>query len=116
MRYTPEGGAILVEWKSVPDGAFFQVTDSGVGIARENIDRLTERFYRVDVGRSRDSGGTGLGLSIVKQVLRRHDAELSIKSDIGKGSTFSCLFFAERVEGPEVTPSVENDLPQINPG
>ena len=116
VRYTPEGGAILVEWKSVPDGAFFQVTDSGVGIARENIDRLTERFYRVDVGRSRDSGGTGLGLSIVKQVLRRHDAELSIKSDIGKGSTFSCLFFAERVEGPKAIPALENDLPLTNPG
>ncbi|MBV1915236.1 MAG: phosphate regulon sensor histidine kinase PhoR [Pseudomonadales bacterium] len=116
VRYTPDDGLIQVVWKSVPEGALFQVVDSGVGIARENIDRLTERFYRVDVGRSRDSGGTGLGLSIVKQVLRRHDAELSIKSEIGKGSTFSCLFFAERVEGPEAIPSLENDLPLTNPG
>ena len=98
VRYTPEGGLIRVIWKVVPEGALFQVIDSGVGIDAEYIDRLTERFFRVDVGRSRDSGGTGLGLSIVKQVLRRHDSELSIESEPGKGSTFSCLFAAERIE------------------
>ena len=116
VRYTPTGGLIQVVWKTVPDGALFQVIDSGVGIARENIDRLTERFYRVDVGRSRDSGGTGLGLSIVKQVLRRHDAELSIESEPEKGSTFSCLFFAERVrvQASRETAVSENEVSRID--
>lgn len=97
VRYAPEGGIIRVVWKGTPEGALFQVIDNGVGIAPEYIDRLTERFFRIDVGRSRDSGGTGLGLSIVKQVLRRHDSELLIESELGKGSTFSCLFLNERV-------------------
>ena len=98
VRYTPEQGLIKVIWKAVPKGALFEVIDSGVGIGPEYIDRLTERFFRVDVSRSRDSGGTGLGLSIVKQVLRRHDSELSITSTLGQGSTFSCLFITERVQ------------------
>lgn len=98
VRYTPEQGLIRVIWKAVPEGALFEVIDSGVGIGPEYIDRLTERFFRVDVSRSRDSGGTGLGLSIAKQVLRRHDSELLIKSTPGQGSIFSCLFIAERVQ------------------
>ena len=71
--------------------------DTGIGLAEKHIARLTERFYRVDVGRSRDSGGTGLGLSIVKHILSRHGASLEIKSEVGKGSCFSCRFPPERV-------------------
>jgi len=81
-----------------PDGsAIFQVRDQGPGIAQEHIPRLTERFYRVDRSRSRDTGGTGLGLAIVKHVSQRHGAELSIESVPGKGSTFSIRFPAQRV-------------------
>ena len=74
-----------------------EVVDTGIGIEPEHIPRLTERFYRVDTGRSREQGGTGLGLAIVKHVLMRHDADLSVTSEINKGSTFKCLFSAERV-------------------
>jgi two-component system phosphate regulon sensor histidine kinase PhoR len=92
VRYTPEGGAIHIRWWHEQDGPCFSVTDSGIGIDKEHIPRLTERFYRVDVGRSRGSGGTGLGLAIVKHVLLRHGSELRIKSKLGKGSTFMCCF------------------------
>jgi len=92
VRYTPEGGSINVRWYQDEKGAHLEVTDSGVGIAPEHIPRLTERFYRVDVGRSRDSGGTGLGLAIVKHVVSRHDGKLRISSVINKGSTFSIDF------------------------
>ncbi|MES9886062.1 MAG: ATP-binding protein, partial [Candidatus Sedimenticola sp. 6PFRAG1] len=74
----------------------FSVVDTGIGIAAEHIPRLTERFYRIDVGRSRQSGGTGLGLAIVKHVLTRHDGQLTVQSEPGKGSTFSCSFPLER--------------------
>jgi two-component system phosphate regulon sensor histidine kinase PhoR len=73
------------------------VIDTGIGIPEEQIPRVTERFYRVDPGRSRASGGTGLGLAIVKHALQRHDGELTIVSREGEGSTFSCLFPKERV-------------------
>ena len=97
VRYSPEGGAIRVSWQAEADGARFAVTDQGIGIAEEHLPRLTERFYRIDVGRSRDVGGTGLGLAIVKHVLRRHDSSLEIESTLGQGSTFSCRFPAGRV-------------------
>lgn len=96
IRYSPEGGPIVVRWEADDDGARLAVTDSGIGIAPEHIPRLTERFYRVDVGRSRDAGGTGLGLAIVKHVLRRHDSELEIDSTPGTGSTFACRFPGSR--------------------
>lgn len=92
IRYSPDGGPIVIRWEGDSDGARLAVTDSGIGVAPEHVPRLTERFYRVDVGRSRDAGGTGLGLAIVKHVLRRHDSELEIESTPGAGSTFACRF------------------------
>ena len=96
VRYTPPGGAIRVCWKNTDAGPGFEVEDSGIGIAAHHLPRLTERFYRVDTGRSRRTGGTGLGLAIVKHVLLRHDASLGIESTPGKGSTFRCQFSGER--------------------
>ena len=97
MRYTPEAGEVRIGWQREGEGARLSVSDTGVGVAPEHIPRLTERFYRVDKSRSRDSGGTGLGLAIVKHVLQRHDARLDVESEPGKGSVFSCTFPAERV-------------------
>lgn len=98
IRYTPAKGEIHVRVFLRPDGrAEFSVQDSGPGIAPEHIPRLTERFYRVDRSRSRDTGGTGLGLAIVKHVAQRHGAELKIESTPGKGSTFTIIFPANRV-------------------
>ncbi len=98
IRYTPAGQRIDVRWQLMPDGsAVFSVQDTGVGIAPEHIPRLTERFYRVDRSRSRETGGTGLGLAIVKHVAQRHGAELGIESVPGKGSRFSITFPANRV-------------------
>jgi two-component system phosphate regulon sensor histidine kinase PhoR len=96
VRYTPDGGTIDVTWRRVQDRAVFSVRDSGLGIPAEHIPRLTERFYRVDRSRSRDTGGTGLGLAIVKHVLQRHHAELDVKSEEGRGSTFAVRFPAAR--------------------
>jgi two-component system, OmpR family, phosphate regulon sensor histidine kinase PhoR len=98
IRYTPSGGSIAVSFRPLEDGrAEFSVSDSGPGIAPEHLARLTERFYRVDRSRSRDTGGTGLGLAIVKHVAQRHSAELKIDSVLGKGSVFSIVFSASRV-------------------
>lgn len=98
VRYTPMGGQIQVVFQLTEHGkAMFSVTDTGSGIAPEHISRLTERFYRVDTSRSRESGGTGLGLAIVKHVVQRHGGELVIKSIVGKGSTFSFTLPAHRV-------------------
>jgi len=98
VRYTPPGGNITVDWQPQPDGsARFVVRDSGPGIAPEHLPRLTERFYRIDRSRSRDSGGTGLGLAIVKHSLQRHGAQLHISSVLGQGSEFSVLFPAGRL-------------------
>jgi len=97
VRYTPEGGEIRLIWRSSDTGASFAVEDSGVGIATEHIPRLTERFYRVDSGRSRETGGTGLGLAIVKHALLRHQASLQIESEPGKGSRFTASFPARRI-------------------
>ncbi len=96
VRYTPEGGSIAVRWKAEGGGAVFSVTDTGIGIDPKHIPRLTERFYRVDKGRSRSTGGTGLGLAIVKHILRRSGATLTIQSALGKGSTFAMHFPAAR--------------------
>ena len=98
VRYTPEGGAIGIAWQVRDGQGIFSVEDSGIGIERRHIARLTERFYRVDNSRSRETGGTGLGLAIVKHVLTRHQASLEIKSEFGRGSTFSAVFPARRVE------------------
>ena len=98
VRYTPEGGEIILAWRECDGEAVFSVTDSGEGIAAEHIPRLTERFYRVDRSRSRETGGTGLGLAIVKHVLTRHGARLEIQSIPGKGSTFSAIFPAQRLQ------------------
>ncbi len=101
VRYTPAGGRIEVRWHKLPDGrAEFSVRDSGPGIAAEHIPRLTERFYRIDRSRSRETGGTGLGLAIVKHVTQRHGAELQIESQPGQGSRFSMVFPATRVRQP----------------
>lgn len=97
VNYTPEGGRITVRWESAPDGAQFSVSDTGIGIPKRDIPRLTERFYRVGSDRVRKSGGTGLGLSIVKHVLNAHQARLSITSELGEGSQFACIFPEQRV-------------------
>jgi len=97
VRYTPDGGSINIRWYGDSLGGHFAVSDTGVGIEPRHIPRLTERFYRVDVGRSRQSGGTGLGLAIVKHVLTRHEARLEVDSQLGKGSTFLCHFPPRRV-------------------
>ena len=96
VRYTPENGTISISWQKINDEAVFSVVDDGPGIAPQHIPRLTERFYRADVDRSRESGGTGLGLAIVKYAVERHDGRLEIKSILGQGSTFSCYFPSQR--------------------
>jgi len=97
IRYTPEGGDIFVSWQAHNQEAVFSVRDTGIGIEPKHINRLTERFYRVDRSRSRETGGTGLGLSIVKHILSRHQARLEIHSEFGKGSTFSAVFPKARI-------------------
>jgi two-component system phosphate regulon sensor histidine kinase PhoR len=96
-KYTPSEGSLEMRWWVDDDGGHFSVSDSGMGIPPEHIPRLTERFYRVDAGRSRSTGGSGLGLAIVKHVLQRHGATLEVQSTLGAGSTFTCHFPAERV-------------------
>jgi two-component system phosphate regulon sensor histidine kinase PhoR len=97
MRFTPATGSVDVTWRLDGDAAVLEVADTGIGIPEEQIPRITERFYRVDPGRSRATGGTGLGLAIVKHALQRHAATLSIRSREGEGSTFTCRFPAARV-------------------
>ena len=97
IRYTPPGGVVTLAWREGPDGARFTVEDTGIGIDAEHIPRLTERFYRVDRSRSRETGGTGLGLAIAKHALARHDAVLEIQSEPGKGSRFTARFPARRL-------------------
>ncbi|MEY2593459.1 MAG: phosphate regulon sensor protein PhoR [Pseudomonadota bacterium] len=99
VRYTPRGGEIRVEALVNSDGhALITVQDSGIGIAREHIPRLTQRFYRVDPSRSRETGGTGLGLAIVKHAIQRHGGELLIDSELGRGSRFSLRVPSARVK------------------
>ena len=105
IRYTPGGGEIAVSWRLLPDGrGEYAVRDSGPGIAPEHLARLTERFYRIDRSRSRDTGGTGLGLAITKHIAQRHGGELRIESELGKGATFILLFPASRVRGMRRAP------------
>lgn len=97
VKYTPAQGEIELRWWTDADGGHIAVRDTGVGIAPEHIPRLTERFYRVDSGRSRDLGGSGLGLAIVRHALQRHEGSLTIDSIEGRSSTFTCHFPAHRV-------------------
>jgi two-component system phosphate regulon sensor histidine kinase PhoR len=99
VRYTPPDGTIRISWHASQQGAEFAVQDTGIGIDPKHIPRLTERFYRIDRGRSRDAGGTGLGLAIVKHSLNRHQAQLEVKSTPGVGSRFAARFPASRVVG-----------------
>jgi len=96
IRYTPQGGEVRIVWRDAGDGSSFSVEDTGIGIAPEHLPRLTERFYRVDRSRSRETGGTGLGLAIVKHALARHQANLEVASTPGAGSRFSARFPANR--------------------
>ena len=112
VRYTPDGGQIQISWLVRADGVGeIDVRDTGIGIAREHLGRLTERFYRVDGSRSRDTGGTGLGLSIVKHVMQRHGGTLEISSEPGKGSRFRMLLPASRVRGQAASPLSVATLP-----
>lgn len=97
VQYTPPNGIIRIRWYEDETGAHMKVSDTGEGIAPEHIPRLTERFYRVDKGRSRESGGTGLGLAIVKHIMQRHRGRLHIDSELGKGSIFRCDFPVETI-------------------
>ena len=113
VRYTPTGGHVGIAWCDGEQGGMvFKVSDTGEGIEPQHIPRLTERFYRVDRGRSRASGGTGLGLAIVKHVLQRHQAKLRVESTVGKGSTFSAVFPPERVI-PAADPAADEAAPRI---
>ncbi|MBB3323804.1 MULTISPECIES: phosphate regulon sensor histidine kinase PhoR [Atlantibacter] len=100
VNHTPEGTAITVTWQRVPQGAKFSVQDNGPGISAEHIPRLTERFYRVDKARSRQTGGSGLGLAIVKHALSHHDARLEIESQPGKGTTFTFVLPERLIANP----------------
>lgn len=106
IKYTLQPGRISVRWWRAADGARFSVSDTGIGIAPRHIARITERFYRVDVGRSRKTGGTGLGLAIVKHVLSRYDSRLEIVSELGAGSNFGCCFSSDLVVDEEALLSV----------
>jgi two-component system phosphate regulon sensor histidine kinase PhoR len=108
IHYTKPGGKIMVSWQRVNDLAVFSVTDNGDGIAPEHINRLTERFYRVDKARSRTTGGSGLGLAITKHVLTRHDSQLNIKSKLGEGSCFSFSFPKEKLVEGENSKNLES--------
>ncbi|NQY27359.1 MAG: phosphate regulon sensor histidine kinase PhoR [Piscirickettsiaceae bacterium] len=92
VKYTPGNSKIIIRWFVDKKGAHIEVSDNGEGIAKEHLERLTERFYRVDSGRAKEAGGTGLGLAIAKHILQRHNAELTISSELGKGSQFRCSF------------------------
>jgi two-component system, OmpR family, phosphate regulon sensor histidine kinase PhoR len=99
VRYTPRDGRITIGWRTDATGGYLAVSDTGIGIGKEHIPRLTERFYRVENGRERigGQGGTGLGLSIVKHALQRYSATLKVESKPGEGSTFTCHFPVERI-------------------
>ncbi len=112
VRYTPVGGRIEVRWRRLPDGrAEFSVRDTGPGIPPEHLPRLSERFYRVDRSRSRETGGTGLGLAIVKHVAQRHGGELRIDSQPGAGSTFAIVLPAARARLVTPAPGGANVRP-----
>lgn len=103
VKYTPEGSDITVSWSVLNASCVIEVTDNGDGIASHHLDRLTERFYRVDNGRDRENGGTGLGLAIVKHIISRHKGRLEITSELGEGAAFSCVFpLAQSIDMPSV--------------
>jgi two-component system phosphate regulon sensor histidine kinase PhoR len=104
IRYTPDGGEVRLAWRASANEAAFAVQDTGIGIAPAHLPRLTERFYRIDRGRSRETGGTGLGLAIVKHILTRHQATLEIKSEPGKGSRFAARFSGRRLVPVAMSP------------
>lgn len=114
VKYTPEGGAIRISWENSPEGPRYQVVDEGVGIPAREIPRITERFYRVGADRGRQTGGTGLGLAIVKHVLNAHQADLTISSELGEGSTFTATFPADRAR-VEVEGAANENYPEIEP-
>jgi two-component system phosphate regulon sensor histidine kinase PhoR len=103
VRYTPPGGRITLRWRRADEGGCFEAEDTGIGVAPEHVPRLTERFYRVDKSRSRETGGTGLGLAIVKHVLLRHQGRLEVRSQLGAGSTFSAWLPQSRLVQPAST-------------
>lgn len=118
VRYTPDGGTITVTWQLIEGEGVLSVQDTGIGIAAEHLPRLTERFYRVDRGRSRDTGGTGLGLAIVKHVAQRHHARLEIESRVDHGSTFSLRFPSTRIADAATlkaaaAPANEDESPDV---
>ena len=104
IHYTPENGSITINWNSDTEGAYLTVKDNGDGIEDHHLERLTQRFYRVDTNRSREGGGTGLGLAIVKHVLQRHNAELRINSRVNEGSEFICIFSPTQIVRSSVEP------------
>ncbi len=109
VKYSPEGSVIKVYWGlNAAEQLCFEVTDNGEGVAPEHLSRLTERFYRVNVSRSRQVGGTGLGLSIVKHILENHGGYLEIKSELAQGSTFSACFPSYRMEKRNVAKTINN--------
>jgi two-component system phosphate regulon sensor histidine kinase PhoR len=108
IRYTPAAGEITVAWRITETSGIFSVTDSGPGIAPEHFSRLSERFYRIDRSRSRDTGGTGLGLAIVKHVLQRHEGVMEIESKINVGSKFSLVFPLHRLRMNKPLPIAES--------
>ena len=112
VRYTPDGGRIALDWRTNAHGGEFSVADTGIGIAAEDIPRLTERFYRVDHSRSRATGGTGLGLAIVKHVLMRHQGELKIESEPERGSRFTARLPGRRV----IVEAAEPSAPMVADG
>jgi len=109
IRYTPLGGLVHVTFSQTEDQLTISVKDTGPGIASEHLPRLTERFYRIDQSRSRETGGTGLGLAITKHVMQRHGGELQIQSELGKGSSFNLIFPASRVANHVATPDLQTN-------
>ena len=107
IRYTPLGGLVHLTFSQTDDQLTISVKDTGPGIASEHLPRLTERFYRIDQSRSRETGGTGLGLAITKHVMQRHGGELQIQSEQGKGSTFNLIFPASRIANQIATPDLQ---------
>jgi two-component system phosphate regulon sensor histidine kinase PhoR len=116
-KYTPATGRMRLVWRREADGtAKFIVEDTGPGIAAEHLPRLTERFYRVDEGRSREAGGSGLGLAIVKHVLQHHGAVLEVQSTPGAGSAFACVFPARRVLPGVQSANITRAIPSASGG
>ena len=103
VLHTPESTKIVIRWQQTASCLEFSVKDNGPGIEAEHLAHLTERFYRVDKGRSRERGGTGLGLSIVRHVVQRHQGEVKIVSEVGKGTTFSCEFPLDKAEELQIS-------------